>query len=1024
MRVGLLCLFFLSQLGWLSSCNSGPETRSGYASGRALVAPGVPLVGARIIVDSIDMYDGKGATRRRVAEEALTDAEGYFETPTYTASGLLMYTTSGGTFADPISGKAIKLDRDVGMSAIHWLRLPFGTAENLHITPMHSLVEARFRYKVKELGDVRRALAAAYAQVSQHFGAVDWEHVTPADLQQALPSPTEDVRASWLLGGFALLAADMREASAATEQVVNVMTLIEVAKADLREGHLDGNDDNDRAAGSGLQVGECEPLPPTCQVRAPGCQLGACRTACDTFANTFRDALAAAVRKYIGPSGYPTRWNRTGLSAADAKVMLDALQRNADPDLFGDACIETADRTAPSITWEVLRNGRWEPLQEGALLRGAVSLRALAYDDAETLPSVVLEGVPGERPGPVATTVIDTSSEADGALTFRAIARDGAGNEKRATRTIEVDNTAPVVTLNSSGFYVDNETGLWWTADSAPVLRGAITELHADKIEVVVDGVAVATAALDGSAWSVAVPAGKVTTAGAEIAIRAVDGAGNIGTAARLLRLDNTPPSLLVEPSPVYDEANSTEDYALDNPATNTWLQRHVTGGMPLDLAQSMPPACATVRKFPHLLFQNLVLGSAGTLNPLRLSLVASDDGVGILGGTEQIRVTVKSGTSTVELLPWATMSGIPLGGNATRFVAGLYRDGPLAIPALGSVEGEYHVEVRATDKLGRTVAQERCWNHRILAPHLRSSGTNPDGGALATGFAQAMFSTSLSPAASEFGDVSAKFLNGNAVGAATWAWRVRNYLGVPIYVRVRIPMGINAYVSKSFAVRRAIVQQRSTYEFCSNNSPCVVTQPTGSDYSVTNVLHENVRFKARAYTTSGTTLGTEIVPCVGCVNDDATQTYMFEIPPRVTPQGAGLVEYVITTHLLPRIPVGGGLDVLMAPSSPASPDTSPGVYGEFTIGGVTLTGKLTGAPSSAEVCTTQELDTESGRWVCIEKGRTQGYRALQSVRYAPTNYIDTEYTFAGAPSLAPQGTLVGRLPLFIAWQTAESSLP
>jgi hypothetical protein len=220
----------------LAGCNSGPETRSGYASGRALVAPGVPLVGARILVDSIDMQDGKGATRRRVTDEAITDEEGYFETPTYTASGLLMYTTSGGTFADPITGKRIQLDRDTGMSAIHWLWRPFGTAEELHITPMHALVEARFRHKVKALRDVRRALAAAYAQVSEHFGAVDWEHVTPADLQQPALGPTENVRAAWLLGGFALLAADMRDASAATEHVVNVMTLIDATKADLREG--------------------------------------------------------------------------------------------------------------------------------------------------------------------------------------------------------------------------------------------------------------------------------------------------------------------------------------------------------------------------------------------------------------------------------------------------------------------------------------------------------------------------------------------------------------------------------------------------------------------------------------------------------------------------------------------------------------------------------------------------------------------------------------------------------------------
>ncbi len=1005
------------------ACNGGPETRSGWASGRALVAPGVPLVGATILVDSIDMYDGRGGTRRRVAAEAITDSEGYFETPTYTASGLLMYTTSGGTFRDPISDRLIELDRDVGMSAIHWLLRPFGTAENLHITPMHALVEARFRHKVIELHDVRRALAAAYAQVGEHFGNVEWEHVEPADLQQPAVGPTEKVRASWLLGGFALLAADMREASGATESVVNVMTLLEAAKADLRADQLDGNDGNDRTPGSGLQVGECEPVPPSCQVKAPGCQLAACRSGCDLFANTFRDGLAAAVRKYIGPPGYPTRWNRTGLSSADAKLMLDALQRDPDPDLFGEACIETADRIPPTIAWEALREGQWQPLPEGELVRGAVSVRAVAYDDAEIAPSVVFEGRTGDRSGPVITTIVDTAAQADGALSLLAIARDGAGNERRSTRTLEVDNTAPALALESGGFYVDSGTGVWWTADSAPVLRGTLTELHPAKVEVVIDGVAVATAALDGERWAVAVPAGKVTTSGAELTIRAVDGAGNLGTVARSLRLDTTPPSLLVEPSLVYDEAQSAEFYDLDIPATNTWLQRHVTGGTPIDLSQSMPPACATVRKFSHLLFQDLVLGSTGSLNPLRLSLVASDDGVGIAGGTEQLRVTVKSGTSTVEVLPWSTMAGVPLGGNATRFVAGLYRDGPQAIPALGSLEGEYHVELRATDKLGRTVVQERCWNHRLLAPKLRSAEGYPDGGKRATGFAQAMFSTSLTPGAGESGDVSAKFLNGNAAGAAVWAWRVRNYLGVPIYVRVRIPMGTNAYVSKTFAVGGTVVQRRSTFDFC-GASPCGVAQPTVSEFSVTNALHQNVRFRARLYAASGPALGAEIPPCAGCTSDDATQTYLFEIPARTTAQGAPLAEYVITTHLLPQLPAGAGLDVLMAPSSAASPDVAPGAYSELSLNGVTLTGKLTGPPSAAEYCIAQELDSESGRWVCIEKGRTQGFRVLRALRYETTSATDTEYRFSASPAVPVANLVTGSLPRYALWETSEGPLP
>ena len=80
---------------------------------------------------------------------------------------------------------------------------------------------------------------------------------------------------------------------------------------------------------------------------------------------------------------------------------------------------------------------------------------------------------------------------------------------------------------------------------------------------------------------SALIPVGKVSSAGTEVTIRATDEAGNVSTLARQLRVDVTPPSVLMESSPVYDEAQSTADYSLDDAATNTWLQRHVVGGAP-----------------------------------------------------------------------------------------------------------------------------------------------------------------------------------------------------------------------------------------------------------------------------------------------------------------------------------------------------------------------------------------------------------------------------------------------------------
>jgi hypothetical protein len=1005
-------------VGLMAACNGGPETRSGILSGRALIAPGVPLVGARVLVDQIDLYDGKGELRRHVSE-TLTDQNGDFEAMTNTASGLFDLNTAGGTFRDPISDALIQVDGAVGMHALHWLWKPFDTRGDLFITPAHSLIEARFKFKVGVLKDTRQALTAAYEQMNQHLGGVDWETIIPADLQVKAIGPTEDIRASFVLGGLAVLADDLRGASDSSPQVINVITMLDAARQDLRDQWLDGNDGNNKAFGSGLQVGECPPLE-GCEVQGTGCLLGACRPRCDQFANTFRDGLSASIRKYIGSKDFPSPWNHTGITSLDARPMIDAINRNPDADLFGGACIETADRIPPSITWEVQRDGRWLPLLDGEFARGVISVRAVAIDDAEALPTVLFEGrVTNGRPANSITEVIDTGAQ-NGALPITAVARDAAGNSRRSTRTFEMDNLAPVIGVATSGYFVDATSGVWWTAEMAPVLRGTITELHPKDVQVVIDGVTVATATIEGNNWSALIPVGKVSSStGTEVTIRATDAAGNVATVARQLRLDATPPSVLVESSPVYDEAQSTEDYSLDDAAANTWLQRHVTGGAPIDLAQSMPGACATVRKFAHLLFQDFVLGSTGALNAIKLNLVMSDDGVGVAPGTEQVRVSIKNGSTSTEVLPWATMSGIPLGGNATRYNLGLYRDGAFAIPSLGTTEGEYHVEVRGTDKLGRTTIAERCWNHRVLAPKLRPT-PGLEGGARAQGFAQAMFSTSLNPGPGEFGDFSAKFLNPTAAGAAVWSWQVKNYLAAPVYVTVTIAKPVNADVYKKFVIRNGLVNYRADSAIC-GASQCPIGAPANLYTSPEEKgLHENVVFRARLFAMNGSNLGTEILPCTGCTNDDANQVYTFRLPARATAQGAPLAEYAVLTYMRATLPVDGGTNVLMAPRDATQADTDG--YSEFVLEGQTLTGKLIGPPGLS-VCTAQEFDAENNRWVCTQKATRQVYRALISVNYDLRLDVITEYRTSADPTLPHSVTAEGRLrgsdPPFV---TAEST--
>jgi hypothetical protein len=684
--------------------------------------------------------------------------------------------------------------------------------------------------------------------------------------------------------------------------------------------------------------------------------------------------------------------------------MLEAIGSNTDPSLFGSACVETADRVPPSILWEAP--------PDGAFLKGAVTLRIRATDDAEATPTVSFVGLTDTDQGAsVAVAVLDTrlaNGGTDGPISVMAVARDAAGNERRDTRTFEADNTAPTVAVLPAGFYVESASGTWWTGAGEPNLSGSLGELHPRSVEILIAGEVVATATIDGATWSARLPTGKVTRGGNEVVVRATDLAGNVATTTAVqLRLDDTPPGVLVESSPVFDELNSTLFYDLDNTATNTWLQRHVTGGAPIDLAQSMNGSCTTVHKFSHLLHESFVLGSTGNLNPLKASFVVSDDGVGIEPGTSQARLTIRNGSMTTEALPWTAIPGAGIAPKTTRHLLGLYRDGAFAIPALATTEGEYHLELRARDKLGRISLLERCWNHRILAPTLRPN--DPAAGQ------KVMFPTSLQSSAS----FSAAFLNASAAGDAMWIRRVRNYLGTPVFLHVTITQGVDAQVSRTFVVRNALANPRVVSVICGAN-PCNIVQPTEVIVSPPAQPHANLKLRARLFLMNGSQLGPEILPCPGCANDDDAQSYTFEIPARATPQGAPLAEYAIVTHLRPTLPAGGGTDVLMAPRNSDYPDSGP--YGEFLFNGVQLTGRAN--PPGAEVCTAQEEDAEFNRWICVEHATRQTYRALKSVTYTMTNQLVTAYR-EGATSTLITGVLAeGEIPGGTVWSTTEPTLP
>jgi hypothetical protein len=997
------------------------NTLSSQVGGRVLIAPGLGLAHAHVSIDQVNLYDGKAAIRKHVADTT-TDDQGDFE-PLLTEStnGLVIVDASGGTFVDLVTGAPVQLDPSVHLKALHWLGLFEDRSSSMYVTPVHALVEARFRYEISQLHDTTQAANEAYAHINAHFGGLDWEKVIPADLSVPAPSPTDEIRAAFVLGGLSILADDLRVASSSTPQVVHVMTLLDAAERDLGDQVLDGNDGNASAPGSGLQVGDCPPVSASCAVPEGGCQLGACRPLCDVYANTYRSALAGAIAKFIGTKAAPSVWNKTTLGSQDARTLTDSVSRNADADLFGDACIETADRIPPTISWDVAP-------PDGALKSGTLTLRVSATDDDSiTAPTIGFVGYPdtdGDPTNNVAITTVDTQAatgHVDGPLTVTVLAKDVAGNTSMSTRTFQVDNTPPVVTLDSTGLFVD-ASNVWWTATQGPILHGTVTDEHPGTLQVLVGGAVVATGTIDGTNWVAQLPNDALSASGNDVTILATDGAGNTATKVQTIRLDVTPPSILVATSPVNDEILSTFSFE-DGPQGSFAL--HLPAGTPVDL--SVDGACATLHKHLHLLYApkpdgtHGVLGSAGPLNPIALNVVVADDGVGVKPGSAQYRVLFNTGTTLDEVLSWTAMpAGTGGGTGPTSYTISLYIDGSHPIPQLGTTNGEYHIELRATDQLGRAATVSRCWNHFILAPPLDPTAGV---GEKAIGFQRALFSTKLNPGPGEFGDFAEKFLNWTPAGAAVWRVRFKNYLGLSVFVKVQISQNVSANLLREFQIVDGLTNfTRPTTPFHCGHMPCFLGAPPTSsvdyvsDFS-TPTVQTDLQFAPRLFNMSGNETTMEVLP----VSPDLSN--VFVIPARNGTITDAIPEYAMLTYLSATAPAGNGLNLIMAPSDANQPELDPTPYAEFSYDMVTLTGKVM-EPPSGQFCVQQESD-DSGNYFCTLFAAYQKYRALSRIKYQFNNDIETLYSFGATLSLPFSVPQTG--PLYAAdsiLPTDETSLP
>gem|GEM_PF-4352906 len=1046
-RVGL-GLGLVAALG-VAACGADDSVSASTtsASGRILIAGSTgALRGAQVTVEQVEYLAGPPEVRiREYIDEITTDDNGAWSIDGRQLAGQYRLTFSGGAFTDPATGATVELDPADTIEAFLSVELATHKDDYL-ITPISVATAAAARARFASGSDERFGLALAFAteHVDQHFGGVHWADLQLADLTQPATSPTEGVRGAWVLGAIDTLARDIASAADASPNVVNPYRLTQAWAADLGRVDLPTFDGNDHdARGGGLLLGtECPAPDPACIV-PPGCATGACRPACEIYSGTARVALAGALLSYARSES-----NRTGLPDSDALSVGRTIQENTDPVLFDPtACLEDLDRIGPVLIFD-------EPAP--GFVRGAISVHASATDAVDRVPVVSFVGYP-DQDGNVtdyqATTTIDTST-AGPQLSVRARAVDDAGNVTEIERSWAVDNLAPVLTVDPSGFFVD-PLGHWWIRPpltTGPTLTGTVTDDNGATVAAFRGVTLLATATVTGSTWALTLPPGTVSTAdGVDVAIIATDPAGNPATQPLQLRYDDAPPVLAFVPTAVRDERSdgitfaTAPDPTIGNLPSYNPTHNHMTAPV-IALGATPAPACTpgaapTVAKHAYLLdeaapaYVSEIGDSAAGRNPLAFAFTLADPGVGLDLAYTAYRVRDVATDTTVldwQPLPAGTPildgDGHPIGRS---HAVPLYRVGTTApsIPALDAA-GLYELQVRGRDQLGRDVASARCWNLQLLPSPIyvgpaRQALSGPVGSGK-YGFATTG-GLSLADTSPPIDPVADQVLNDNAPGVGLVEFPVWNPTTEAVYVALDLTRPTGATYSKEVydGYWAKYLQTMVNYDcgyFAGGPDTTLVGCSTASVFpaptvTTTPTTAAAVTYSIRVFEEVSSSTVTELVPCTACVISSmpappsSTNRVVVQLPPRAAAPAPPRKFWVM--------PTAGSLNDELRPGG--SPP-----YAEHTAGGLIMSGTY---DQSRTVC--KAYQSNGSTFNCVERAIFRRYKATTRASFTLVNpavstriQVSRDGLSILDPTYLTTNMMQTRQLGFTGWLTAEPILP
>lgn len=998
-RLGLvvIAILLIAAAGGCSGDEPTPN-QSGTLRGQVVVSG--PLRGAKLSIDQLALETGEVSH----VGDTTTDGDGNFEIPTGTHNGLLRIVARGGSFTDLATKNVVELDDASELKSLVLVDILEDRGDVL-VGPVGHLIEARWQYMRGKGLSPEDAFEDATKHLNRHFAGVDWTRIQLANLHQPADSPTEPVRAAFIQAAFSRLAQDIAKDAESSEQEVNSYTLVKQWAEDLRGetssiGAFDGEDRNNHAFNTGIQLGlGCKPVTEDCK-RGPACPAETCHALCDQYAGTprahFATAMAAVIQS-VDVERNPDAYNQTGLAPADLIPIARSINDNIDTELFGTECIEQLDRLPPSIVFLPPTPA------EGGFAGGVVTIKVQGVDDIDAVPRTIVLGydeTDGDPNNAIAVAQIPTVG-LDGSFKVEAQVRDSANNVVTASRTFTVDNVAPVVTLDPAGFIdVPNDSDpTWWTAEPTPILTGTVTDGAPVAVKAVVNGKE-RGGTVTGTRFTIELTdLDDLDVAGAEIAVVATDAALNAKQVVQRIRRDTKKPELSFQASTVTNEATETASFAPNSNPT------HSHNGAPIDLAVPTPPdACHVLTKFSYLLDVATpeYVSETPARNPILYRLVAGDDGIGIVANSTRFRVRRREpvGPPTVVVDWTSTGAGTAIPGGARLFDLPIDRS---RIADLNTREAIYDLDFETRDHFGRTsVPTARCFDLRLKAPPLKFETAT-----VSSGHTFSLNSLTLDPnAPAMFRQIAGRLLNPTATGASLIDQKITNGTRESVFltVNVNVPNPAEVTVSRSFVIRNHKIIDIGVDFVCPDDecgSQPAIPNPGLAPYTGTLTQDINgLTFPAKLFELNGAGQPTTEIPCVApCSGPE----FRFVVPPRGA-GGAPARQFIVMTMIQP---------IALLRLTDANRPQGNVFYSDNTAGLSQV--KYTGFEHYHErgCSLTQRVDGETH---CVQEKEHWQFRALTGASLTFKQATSTTYSVSVNAQIAPTFASVFARPQNAGW--------